>query len=158
MCWNLQAGNKVQPLNPPGGWTTTGGLQPLDQTGGGLHCESRCLFDGSTFAVPTIQPLSSQCINVESRIGINVQCVKMCHLFFVDYSTILKSKCVKPDYCRCGNDIKFNWRLSIKPAIKTASTQRNPARMTFCQPPLHMYVCMYRAHIFFPFFPVTIVV
>ena len=30
-----------------------------------------------------------------------------------------------------GNDIKFNWRSSIKLAIKTAWTQRIPARLTF---------------------------
>ena len=40
--------------------------------------------------------------------------------------------------------------MSIKPAIKTASTQRNPARMTFCQPTLHMYTYMYRSHTFYP--------
>ena len=34
------------------------------------------------------------------------------------------------EHCR-GNDIKFNWRSSIKLAIKTAWTQRIPARLTF---------------------------
>ena len=38
------------------------------------------------------------------------------------------------DHCR-ANDIKFNWRSSIKLAIKTAWTQQIPARPTFYEPP-----------------------
>ena len=37
------------------------------------------------------------------------------------------------EHCR-GNDIKFNWRSSIKLAIKTARTQRIPARLAFYEP------------------------
>ena len=52
----------------------------------------------------------------------------------VHHSPIKSDMCDRTvEHCR-GNDIKFNWRSSIKLAIKTARTQRNPARLAFYEP------------------------
>ena len=55
------------------------------------------------------------------------------HTLSIHCPTLQQS--IKSDVCEYrGNDIKFNWRSSIKLAIKTAWTQQIPARPTFYEP------------------------